>query len=145
MTTADAKASRSGIENRLRWYAVHAHERPLNIDLLKADCAEAAERISALEASHSLTEAWTVDGSIYTGMEASLSRDGVTVAHFPAYAEAVRVADLLQAARPIAPVQDDDAEWLRRYIHDNFRILPERERLERIANRLGKQSLGDGR
>ena len=38
----------SGIENRMRWYSLNADKRPLNLELLKADCAEAADRLAAL-------------------------------------------------------------------------------------------------
>jgi hypothetical protein len=57
---------------------------------------------------------------------------------------------------PIAPVQDDDAEWLRAVcaVEAPLGWATSRsfskgdqscDRFERIANRLGKQSLGEGR
>lgn len=43
----DKRIAASGIAARMRWYADHAEKRPVNIELLKADCAEAADLLAS--------------------------------------------------------------------------------------------------
>jgi hypothetical protein len=70
--------------------------------------------------------------------------------NYPAGAHSdICVAWHTQHPTPIAPVQDDDAEWLRNYGKNSLLSNGVQRRFRRIAdrlaNRLGKQSLGDGR